>query len=72
MLATRAARSAGYDEAIMLTDLGTIADWPGQTVFAVKDGTVATPPPPARSSGDHARHRAPAAAERGYATPSAT
>jgi branched-chain amino acid aminotransferase len=43
MLATRAARAAGYDEAVLLTDHGTIADGPGETIFAVKDGTVATP-----------------------------
>ena len=43
MLATRAAKVAGHDEAIMLTDTGTIADGPGQTIFAVKDGTVSTP-----------------------------
>jgi branched-chain amino acid aminotransferase len=43
MLATHEARRAGYDEAILLTDNGYIADGPGETVFMVKDGTVFTP-----------------------------
>ena len=44
MLATHEARRAGYDEAIMLTDDGYIADGPGETIFAVNDGVLATPP----------------------------
>ena len=44
MLATHEARRHGYDEAIMLTDDGTIADGPGETVFVVKDGVLSTPP----------------------------
>jgi branched-chain amino acid aminotransferase len=43
MLATHEARRAGYDEAIMLTEDGYIADGPGETIFAVKNGTVYTP-----------------------------
>jgi branched-chain amino acid aminotransferase len=43
MLATHEARRAGYDEAIMLTDNGFIADGPGETIFVVKDGTIYTP-----------------------------
>jgi branched-chain amino acid aminotransferase len=43
MLATHEARRAGYDEAILLTENGYIADGPGETVFVVKDGTVFTP-----------------------------
>jgi branched-chain amino acid aminotransferase len=43
MLATHEARRAGYDEAIMLGDNGQIADGPGETVFAIKDGTIYTP-----------------------------
>jgi branched-chain amino acid aminotransferase len=43
MLATHEARRAGYDEAILLTQEGNIADGPGETIFAVKDGTVYTP-----------------------------
>ena len=43
MLATHEARRAGYDEAILLTQDGTIADGPGETIFMVKDGTVFTP-----------------------------
>jgi branched-chain amino acid aminotransferase len=43
MLATHEARRAGYDEAVMLTDNGTIADGPGETIFAISDGTIHTP-----------------------------
>ncbi|MER3410015.1 MAG: branched chain amino acid aminotransferase [Thermoleophilia bacterium] len=44
MLATHEARRCGYDEAIMLTEDGYVADGPGETVFAVRDGVIATPP----------------------------
>jgi branched-chain amino acid aminotransferase len=44
VLATTEAVRAGYDEAIMLTDDGYIADGPGENVFAVKDGVIWTPP----------------------------
>src|SRR5262249_46648510 len=44
MLAVHQAQRAGYDEAIMLTDDGTIADGPGETIFVVKEGAIATPP----------------------------
>jgi branched-chain amino acid aminotransferase len=43
MLAVHAAQRAGYDEAIMLTDDGAIADGPGETIFVVKNSTIATP-----------------------------
>lgn len=43
MLATHEARRAGYDEAILLTQDGDIADGPGETIFMVKNGTVYTP-----------------------------
>jgi branched-chain amino acid aminotransferase len=44
MLATTEARRGGYDEAIMLTDQGTIADGPGENIFVVKNGRIFTPP----------------------------
>jgi branched-chain amino acid aminotransferase len=44
MLAVTEANRAGYDEAILLTDDGFIADGSGENVFIVKDGKVATPP----------------------------
>ena len=44
MLATQEARRAGYEEAILLTDQGTIADGPGETIFVVSDGVIRTPP----------------------------
>jgi branched-chain amino acid aminotransferase len=43
MLATTEAKRGGYDEAIMLTDEGTVADGPGETIFVVKNGTISTP-----------------------------
>jgi branched-chain amino acid aminotransferase len=43
MLATTEARRAGYDEAIMLTGEGFIADGPGETIFVVKNGRIFTP-----------------------------
>ena len=44
MLAVSEANRAGYDEAILLTDDGFIADGSGENVFIVKNGTIATPP----------------------------
>jgi branched-chain amino acid aminotransferase len=35
---------AGYDEAIMLNEAGFITDGSGENVFAVRDGTIFTPP----------------------------
>ena len=43
MLAVHEAQRAGYDEAIMLTPEGTVADGPGETIFVVRDGKIATP-----------------------------
>jgi branched-chain amino acid aminotransferase len=44
MLATTEARRAGYDEAVMLSGDGYVADGPGENIFIVKDGRVRTPP----------------------------
>ena len=44
MLATTEARRAGYDEAIMLSHDGYIADGPGENIFVVKDGVLRTLP----------------------------
>jgi branched-chain amino acid aminotransferase len=43
MLAVMEANRAGYDEAILLTDDGYVADGSGENVFVVKDGTIYTP-----------------------------
>jgi branched-chain amino acid aminotransferase len=43
MLAVAEAQRAGYDEAIMLTPEGSIADGPGETIFVVKGGRLFTP-----------------------------
>ncbi len=44
MLATTEAQRAGYDEAILLTDDGYVADGPGENIFVVTDGRILTPP----------------------------
>ena len=44
MLATTEARRGGYDEAILLTDDGYVADGPGENIFVVRDGVITTPP----------------------------
>ena len=43
MLAVLEATRAGYDEAILLTDDGYVADGSGENVFLVRDGTILTP-----------------------------
>ncbi len=44
MLAVTEALKAGYDEAILLTAEGYVADGSGENVFVVRDGTITTPP----------------------------
>jgi branched-chain amino acid aminotransferase len=44
MLAVHEAQNAGYDEAILLTDDGYVADGSGENIFVVKDGRILTPP----------------------------
>ena len=44
MLAVHEAQNAGYDEAILLTDDGFVADGSGENIFVVKDGKIWTPP----------------------------
>ena len=43
MLAVTEANNAGYDEAILLTPEGTVADGSGENIFAVRDGVIYTP-----------------------------
>jgi branched-chain amino acid aminotransferase len=43
MLAVVEATRAGYDEAILLTDEGTVADGSGENVFVVEDEVLSTP-----------------------------
>jgi branched-chain amino acid aminotransferase len=43
MLAVHEANRAGYDEAILLTPDGYIADGSGENIFVVRDGVIATP-----------------------------
>jgi branched-chain amino acid aminotransferase len=44
MLAVTEANRAGYDEAILLTAEGYVADGSGENIFVVRDGKIATPP----------------------------
>ena len=43
MLAVNEAQRAGYDEAILLTPDGHVADGPGETIFVVSGGKIFTP-----------------------------
>lgn len=44
LVANLEARTLGFDEAIMLTEDGYIAEGPGENIFIVKDGRIVTPP----------------------------
>ncbi|MEM4416961.1 MAG: branched-chain amino acid transaminase, partial [Nitrososphaerota archaeon] len=44
MLATREARMAGFDEAILLDQSGFVSEGPGENIFLVKDDVLSTPP----------------------------
>ncbi len=44
MLATRDAKQAGYDEAILLDHNGYVSEGPGENIFLVKDRVISTPP----------------------------
>ena len=43
MLAVTEVNNAGYDEAILLTPEGTVADGSGENIFVVRDGVIYTP-----------------------------
>ena len=43
MLAVLEASQAGYEEAILLTETGYVADGSGENIFVVKNGRIATP-----------------------------
>ncbi len=43
MLAVTEANAAGYDEAILLTPEGYVADGSGENIFVVRDGELSTP-----------------------------
>jgi branched-chain amino acid aminotransferase len=43
LLAVTEANNAGYDEAILLTPEGTVADGSGENIFVVKNGAIYTP-----------------------------
>ena len=43
MLAVHEANRAGYDEAILLTDDGYVADGSGENIFMIRDGVLYTP-----------------------------
>ncbi len=43
ILAKRASKLAGYDEALLLDDLGNVAEGTGENIFVVRDGELLTP-----------------------------
>jgi branched-chain amino acid aminotransferase len=43
MLAVMEAEKAGYEEAILLTDTGHVADGSGENIFLIKNGVIETP-----------------------------
>lgn len=43
IIATQEARREGYDEAIMLDMQGNVSEAPGENIFVVRDGALATP-----------------------------
>ena len=43
MLAVTEANNGGYDEAILLTPEGTVADGSGENIYVVRDGVIYTP-----------------------------
>lgn len=43
IIASRDVRSAGYDEAILLSGNGYLAEGPGENIFLVRDGVIYTP-----------------------------
>jgi len=45
ILATQECKRNGYDEAILLDNLGNISEAPGENIFMVRDGKLLTPPP---------------------------
>ena len=49
MLAVMEANRAGYDEALLLTEDGYVADGSGENLFVVKDGVIARRTSPRRS-----------------------
>ena len=60
MLAVHEAQRSGYDEAILLTDEGFVADGSGENIFVVKDGRIWTPPlSTSILPGHHPRQRDP-------------
>lgn len=44
VLAKQEALAAGYDEAIMLNDSGSVSEGSGMNLFIVRDGAISTPP----------------------------
>jgi len=45
ILATQECKRNGYDEAVLLDNLGNISEAPGENIFMVRDGKLLTPPP---------------------------
>ncbi len=44
ILASQEANKAGYDESILMSSSGTVAEGPGENIFVVQDSVLITPP----------------------------
>lgn len=44
LIASQEANNSGYDETIMLTNMGMVAEGPGENIFVVQDNVLITPP----------------------------
>lgn len=44
IIASIEANESGYDEAILMSSFGKVAEGPGENIFVVQDGTLITPP----------------------------
>jgi branched-chain amino acid aminotransferase len=68
VLAKIEASKAGYEEAILLDDVGHVCEGSGENIFVVRDGSIATPPPTAGIlDGINRRSVVQIARDRGYA-----
>lgn len=45
ILATQECKRNGYDEALLLDNLGNISEAPGENIFIIRNGKLLTPPP---------------------------
>ena len=44
VIASKDANDAGYDEAVLLSNFGNVAEGPGENIFSIQDNVLITPP----------------------------